>query len=394
MKQLAPFNYSPEDDDQDHINLCDFAWRDLSINIDGSAQVCCSNDKLLKLESLDDIDDLWNGKILQALRKAFHTKKNLPAFCERCELFKLTSNYTSWLTDSRKEAPSIWTRLSPWKKEKWATSYMPQSISVNITDRCNLRCTMCSKFGQSHSQLNNEMDFELVEKVIRTFGPSCESLSICGDGEFMMHSRIDAILDICEEISQQMGRKILFGNTNGLPLVNQRKLERVISIYKELRFSVDTLDPVVYKQVRGGDIDTVQSIIKRCVRYKRDCDLECRIGISSVLMKETLPSLEAMADFAITEGLDTLYCQHILPNFDRDVSRRLDSDPTFMAFYNRVYQAIKAKVDGVPSLAFFMPQPFASMDPMTPEDTSNLSVQSWMKEYSGKLKKRPAGERE
>jgi len=195
-----------------------------------------------------------------------------------------------------------------------------------------------------------------------------------------MHSQYEQIMEVCEEVQEQIGRKILIGVTNGIPLKNQARLERIMRNYHELRFSLETTDADTYRQVRGGDIEVIKDVIRRCVTYVRENNLECRIGVTAVVMKETLPTLETLADFAIDEGLDLFHCQHIIPMADSDVNRRVDSDPQLMALYNTIYDAIEAKMKKNPKVAYFMPQVFDSTEPMSAEDVARISTEAWLKE--------------
>ncbi|MGD0336270.1 MAG: glycosyltransferase [Candidatus Omnitrophota bacterium] len=161
-------------------------------------------------------------------------------------------------------------------KEK---TFKPFSLSIELTDHCNLRCSMCL---QSHATRIHDpnlpkkfIDFELVRKVVNELvQKNCKikSLTPFWMGEALVHPQFSEILDF---IFAENKKSDLFNdfviNTNGVLFdanISRKFLEYASFISKYhpeknifITFSLDFVTPRVFKKVKGGDESLARKIL-------------------------------------------------------------------------------------------------------------------------------------
>lgn len=123
---------------------------------------------------------------------------------------------------------------SPWQ---------PPTITIAITTRCNLRCTICTR--TAHGFENLDMSRELFLRSSRYF--SNKRLNIAGDGEPLLHPDLFYFMDVCR--NRQSSISLV---TNGTLLTSElsyRLLNQTnLSI---LAFSIDGYG-TTYDSIRLG----------------------------------------------------------------------------------------------------------------------------------------------
>lgn len=129
---------------------------------------------------------------------------------------------------------------------------LPNSISIEVTNRCNLRCIMCPTHGESLKKSPIDdfpfyMDFELFTKIIDQI--SFETL-VCPQfqGESLMHPRF---LDMCHYIDS---KGIKFRLTTNALLLNKKIQHELINMenFMAICFSIDGFNKDTYEKIRIG----------------------------------------------------------------------------------------------------------------------------------------------
>ena len=75
-----------------------------------------------------------------------------------------------------------------------------KKIYVEITNRCNLKCSFCSKLDREIK----EMSLEDFKTVISKIKPFTDYIYLHVKGEPLLHSRLDDILSICDKENIQV----------------------------------------------------------------------------------------------------------------------------------------------------------------------------------------------
>lgn len=146
----------------------------------------------------------------------------------------------------------------------------PLSISVDITNVCNLKCLHC--YNSSGAQRNNELNRDELKSVFRQIAEMKTSyVCLCG-GETLC----------CPYVFELI--KILNGNTGSINMVSNGFLISA-EIVKELKnsglnmlqISVDGLTAIEHDTFRGcqGSFERAINAIELCVKYRLTVSVAC-----------------------------------------------------------------------------------------------------------------------
>jgi radical SAM protein with 4Fe4S-binding SPASM domain len=179
----------------------------------------------------------------------------------------------------------------------------PNVLQVEITNRCNLKCSMCRlRTSDSPSNFDNGHMDEKVWKKVAEIAENVNHVGICGYGEPLCNPKfIDHLKDI-----DRMGVATSF-STNGTALTES--IAEALSGLKHLdsiNVSVDSPDPDIYHKIRGGDLNRTIRGLKFLID---NIDRPEKITISSVVMRSNLLSLTELPKFLSNMGLKKLILQ-------------------------------------------------------------------------------------
>jgi len=129
-------------------------------------------------------------------------------------------------------------------------------LRVSVTDRCNLRCEYCMPpegiEPKSHGEI---LSYEEIAEIVR----SAASLGIgkvrLTGGEPLVRRGMTGLVRLLREIE---GLDEISMTTNGILLTPEMAVELKEAGLDRLNISLDTLDPVRYRELtRGGDVADV-----------------------------------------------------------------------------------------------------------------------------------------
>jgi len=155
---------------------------------------------------------------------------------------------------------------------------------LKLTNRCNLKCTMC---GQVYSGIGNENEIplEMIEKCLNNV-KTIEHVYLFG-GEPLLYSKFDDLLKLLGE------KKIpAMITTNGMLL--DRYAESIVKAgIRDLDISIDSHKNEVYRKIRkNGDLDKVLNNVKKLIEIKKIYGLSLpKIGINCVILPDNYMEL-------------------------------------------------------------------------------------------------------
>lgn len=172
-----------------------------------------------------------------------------------------------------------------------ALSHALDELAVELTVYCNLKCKMCSVWELKQ----HGVPFEVAKKLlVDARGLGAHTFTPCGAESFMRKDFLDLV-----ELAHGLGYTTQDIVTNGTMITDAHmgRLERCPSVY--LHVSIDGPKDV-HDDLRGeGNYDLSVETAKKCVARG------IRVGLSGVLMRETLPLghhlLELAASLRIPE---------------------------------------------------------------------------------------------
>jgi radical SAM protein with 4Fe4S-binding SPASM domain len=187
---------------------------------------------------------------------------------------------------------------------------LPQEVSLQLTYRCNLRCTHCYQWNEqgffrdfSPARQKTELDVEIIESVLRTTAPTRSKLFLWG-GEPLMHTKFGQVAELLERYPRTVNMC-----TNGL--LFKRKLDDMLRIGENLNLLV-SLDGLGedHEALRGkGTFKRTMDNIQMMLDLKRSGQFDGEISLSCMVSHVTVGKMYEFMEWAEELGVNTVYFQ-------------------------------------------------------------------------------------
>ena len=150
-------------------------------------------------------------------------------------------------------------------------------LRISITDRCNERCLYCMPEGyKGWESTRDHLTAEEIIRVVRVAaGIGFRRFRLTGGEPLVRHD----ILDIVQGMKEIPGVEDIGLSTNGTKLAPLARPLRDAGV-RSLNVSLDALDPQVYREVTGGDLNLVLAGIRAAAAVGFE-----RIKLNCVLMR-------------------------------------------------------------------------------------------------------------
>ena len=159
----------------------------------------------------------------------------------------------------------------------------PYFGSLEVTRRCNSRCSFCPIGNEKKEIKEGEVGTEAMKRVLSQFSDiNIIAVSFLGGEPFLRR-------DVCElaEYGRDQGL-IIQVSTNGLNLGPM--IDRATEAFDVIVFSLDAVDRELYREIRGVDrFDTVVDNIKAAQDLSEKN--ECNILINTVVCSKNLDQI-------------------------------------------------------------------------------------------------------
>ena len=186
----------------------------------------------------------------------------------------------------------------------------PASISVELTDACNLKCVYCNNPGFANPRrfMTDELFDELIARLAAV---RCPRIRV-GGGEPTVHPKFDRFSKRLAECTP-----FLSIVTNG-QWTNGKTIETLLEHYQLIEISVDAGGPAIYESSRrGGSYATLVENIGRLGERKRILRSRALINIRLMVRPSTVDRLTE------ERRLWSSHCDSIMPQY---VMKRPETD--------------------------------------------------------------------
>ncbi len=151
-------------------------------------------------------------------------------------------------------------------------SYMPEDISIEVTNTCNFRCHFCPQSDPKHHELVPRISLEpdraeQIFKNLRTGGVETDTLHWTLDGEPFMNKQFHIL---CSIAHKHNFLNMIFA-TNGMLLTQERLNELPLPENAKYTFTIDySADKEYFEHVRGrkGSWQIIQDNIKASLKNR------------------------------------------------------------------------------------------------------------------------------
>lgn len=182
----------------------------------------------------------------------------------------------------------------------------PRSVLIEMTTRCNLRCTYCAVSHPAYVSHDLELDpVELIAQVER-LGP--HQIQLSGHGETTVLRKWTVLA------SSAIERGLPLSITTNLAKRLTEVEARLLSEFTHITVSCDTPDPETYAQLRrGGRLERIEENLEKLRRANaRHPDRRPYLAINAVLSATTLGQLVDHVEWVAAHGAASLSLTHLV----------------------------------------------------------------------------------
>lgn len=186
----------------------------------------------------------------------------------------------------------------------------PQSIYVDVSNRCNIKCIICPYHWNGQDMRKADvMPKEVFFKIGRELFPTARNVYLFGGGEVFLHPDWDEMFDFARQWTF-----LPIISTNGM-LFNDRRIHAVVDAGTFLRISFDGATPATFNKVReGADFDYVVNNIRRLVSYRESQPPGGRfcLRFSVTVYDENIREAVMLVDLAKDLGVEQVVFHHLM----------------------------------------------------------------------------------
>jgi radical SAM protein with 4Fe4S-binding SPASM domain len=215
------------------------------------------------------------------------------------------------LWDKSKEPPHmIELRSQPLVIAERSTDLKLKQINIPVTDRCNLRCTMCPR-QNTQELIEVDISDDALQSLLKT-ACNLSGILLQGLGEPLLYKNI---FNVIRQLKRDMHRDSEVGLTSNATMLNEETGVKLLdSDLDFLYFSVDAATKQTYEAIRlGADFDSVMKNIGKFSKLRNSRGTgRPRLMMNFVIMRQNLHEIGAFASLAAELGIENVTYSHCL----------------------------------------------------------------------------------
>lgn len=178
----------------------------------------------------------------------------------------------------------------------------PSTIMLELTNQCNLACTICPREYRYGKEMDKGMmDINEAKKIIDEIHPYLDSIGLTGMGETFMFKQIEEVVDYIKNKNKGI---IISISTNAVLPNFIEKVKTVINKIDTIQISIDGLDEV-YNAIRlKSDFNLLDKNLKELINLCKGTSTELMLNM--VVTKENYLHMPKLVDYAEDIGIDYL----------------------------------------------------------------------------------------
>lgn len=204
----------------------------------------------------------------------------------------------------------------------------PYSVKIKLTGRCNLRCPFCDYWKEN---AKDYLSLDVLKNLFRQLKDLGTKKIHFSGGEVFLRKDIFEILSMAKE----NGLKINI-TSNGT-LIDKNKALKIVDLANSITISLDSCDGKVHDKLRGkGNFKKSVRAINYLLKFRKKKKKKIKIRVNTLITKKNYLSLENMAQFVHSLGVDKLLFIPVDDNGEFKLSKK-----RILEFYQRVFPKCK-----------------------------------------------------
>jgi radical SAM protein with 4Fe4S-binding SPASM domain len=176
------------------------------------------------------------------------------------------------------------------------TSGMPVSVSIELTNICNLKCPECSSGSEKMTRERGFMDIDIFSEIISELRPYLYNINLYFQGEPMMHPRFFNFLEMSKGIKTTL-------STNGHFLSPDIAEKLAASGLHKIIVSLDGMDYETYSLYRiGGQFEKVIGGIESLSQTIESSGSSLKLEVQFLVNRHNEKQISSAREFAKKAG--------------------------------------------------------------------------------------------
>ena len=169
----------------------------------------------------------------------------------------------------------------------------PKNLMIELTNACNLRCSMC--YNRLMRRKKGFMDMDTYKLVLDNAAEiGIKMIGLYTTGESFLHPQIFDFI----KLAKDKGFEYVYLTTNG-NVLNEEKIKKIFeSGLDSIKFSIDGISKESYEKIRiGGNFEALYRNIKMLGEMRDRMKSKLKIYASFVLTNENAHELKEFKNF-------------------------------------------------------------------------------------------------
>ena len=206
------------------------------------------------------------------------------------------------------------------KDLKPVVPYLPDAIDIDISNRCNIHCISCFHSIKKFKPFK-DITLDTFRVILDQAEGKASTITIGNHGEPFLHK------DVFTMITEIKKRGFFLNIINNGTLLTADRAQRLLDIgVDRVAFSLDSVDPDIYPQLRkGAHLDVTLRNILNFLKVNFDQGLKIYVNISTVNTKLSFRSKRDIFDYFSRLPVHIVYTSTLL-NFHDMLSIREETE--------------------------------------------------------------------
>ena len=176
----------------------------------------------------------------------------------------------------------------------------PSTIMIELTNHCNLRCTICPReYDYGKKMDKGMMDVEMAKSIIDEAIPYLDSIGLTGMGETFMYKELPEVVDYIKSKNRGI---IISVSTNAVLPGFLEKASKIINKIDTIQISIDGLNEI-YDSIRlNSDFNRLNQNIRELSKMCRNSSTDLMLNM--VVTKENYLHMADLVTYAENVGID------------------------------------------------------------------------------------------
>lgn len=217
----------------------------------------------------------------------------------------------------------------------------PRSLIFSITEKCNLRCTMCLTHANAPASQKFEDLSEILFEKIEELSPHLSTATIAVKGEPLLGRDFVSKIERLHQHRPELRIGII---SNGLPLSNKKFAQRVLPHLSLMHISLNGTS--TYNSImKGGTFEQLLKAMENVREFRKAHNRPDEVIIDFILMKRNKDDILPAARLMEEMGFDGILYKNLWVTFPEFVEDSI--------FHDRVlHDDIYTKVKGVANAGY------------------------------------------